>query len=245
MIRRYRGETLLSDKSASLGGYSVAMGPNIWEIRSGRILESDGDSLEPRDWTHSFQFFDKPGGLFVSRLGDVWISNANAMRRRDGPFLPTGFRTDSETQIVPRCEDPFGNIWAARVDRNGRENGLAVLPFGESPKWRDVSAPKDLMEEWTGMCADDIGSVWIATAKVVVRNNPQLADGGMRRISAPEGARITSIARVANRQIIVGFADGSIRELSVHPKREPDWRLVETMQGGSVRAMLHTNDGSL
>lgn len=188
---------------------------------------------------------DDVGGVFVSRLGEEWAMDARSKRRGGGPFVDTGVKSIGEYRLELRCEDVYGNFWAARVDGEGRGVGLAVLPFGDPRRWQSVALPQNLAGDWKGFCSDDIGSVWLPTETAAVQINPRASDGGLRRFDAPDGARITTIARVANRQIVAGFADGSIRELKTHPTKAPEWRLVETLEGGPVRAMLHVSDGSL
>lgn len=188
---------------------------------------------------------DDVGRVFVSRLGEEWAMDARSKRRGGGPFVDTGVKSIGKSRLELRCEDVYGNFWGARLDGEGRGVGLAVLPFGDPRRWQSVALPQDLAGDWKGFCSDDIGSVWLATETAAVQINPRASDGGLRRFEAPDGARVTSIARVANRQIVAGFADGSIRELRTHPKTELEWRLVETLEGGPVRAMLHVSDGSL
>ena len=95
------------------------------------------------------------------------------------------------------------------------------------------------------MCSDDVGSVWLATKTGVLRVDPQSDDSVGTRIASPTDSQISAIAPLANRQIVVGFADGSIQELTVKGKLNPHWKPVATNGGGRVRAMLHDRHGYL
>lgn len=229
-----------------LRSYDLAPDGGVWAVANGEVSRSPldpGDDVVIR--TRSFQPHSDPGRLFVSRSGDVWLSDARAMRRNDGLFHPTGFVEGAENLLEPRCEDSFGNIWAARVDRRGRGVGLAVRTFADPFKWRELPLPEGIAGEWKGLCADDVGHVWLATTAEAVQINPKMADGGFRRFESPVEARISSIARVANRQIVVGFSDGTVRELKTTPETDAEWELKERSRLGPVRAMLHARDGRL
>ena len=89
---------------------------------------------------------------------------------------------------------------------------------------------------------DDAGFVWVALEASVLRVDPR--SSAPRPFANPVDARITAIARGGG-QIVVGFADGSLRELTVNADGPPAWREIQTGGDGPVQALLHARSGSL
>jgi hypothetical protein len=241
------GELTASEwKQGDIRGYDLSPQGDQWIWLNGRIQQSSpnsgGDLI---DRTEPFELFRKTGRIFVTRLGDVWVSGARKMRRHDGMFMPSGFRPEDNPQIQPRCDDAFGNIWAALVDAQGRPTGLAVKTFADPSTWQPVSLPSGLSDRWVGMWVDDVGFLWLATAQTLVQIDPRKDGETVIVYRPPPGQTITSVTGVANRQILVGFADGWIRELKAYPGKEPVMVDIRQMAGGPVRAMLEDVRGTL
>ena len=139
------------------------------------------------------------------------------------------------------CDDPFGNVWAVAED--GQRRDIAVLTDQHPHGWQRLDLPANqLAGSWQGAATDDAGFVWVALEASVLRVDPRSSDP--RSFANPVDARITAIARGGG-QIIVGFADGSLRELTVDADGPPAWRAIQAGGDGPVQALLHARSGSL
>lgn len=216
-----------------------------WIVRNDRIqMAGVGTGGNLVDRTHHFERYRNNGRLFASRMGDIWLSGSRKMMRRDGLFAPSGFNPDDELQIEPRCDDPFGNTWAALIDKAGKHKGVAASPFANRRQWNRVKLPDPFPDDWKGMCVDDVGFVWIATPESVAQLDPRTEGAFIQEIRRPGRSPITAITPIANRQILVGFANGDVVELSTRPKQKPTFKLI-TRLNAPIRAMMESNTGML
>ncbi|MGB0581736.1 MAG: hypothetical protein ACPGVU_18730, partial [Limisphaerales bacterium] len=216
-----------------------------WIVRNDRVLTAGVSPRgQPVDRTDYFERYRNHGRLFASRMGDIWLSGSRKMMRRNGLFEPSGFRPDDELQIEPRLDDPFGNIWAALINKDGKHQGVAVNPFANRRQWNRVKLLDPFSTVWTGMCVDDVGFVWIATPESLVQLDARTEGAFVQKIKRPGRSPITAIAPIANRQILVGFTNGDVMELTTRPKQDPVFQLV-TRLPGAIRAMLEDRRGTL
>ena len=152
------------------------------------------------------------------------------------PFSPSGW------EITPVCDDPFGNVWA--IADGGQRRDVAVLTAQHPHGWQLLDLPANqLAGSWQGAVTDDAGFVWVALEASVLRVDPR-SPGPHRSFANPVDSRITAIAR-GGAQVVVGFADGSLRELTVNVDDPPTWREIQAGGDGPVQALLHARSGSL
>ncbi len=240
-------------KQGRIDGLEITPDGDVWLSHGGRILRNEGgqdDIAHVVDRTASFQPQTTPGGLFASRSGDLWSKGCLRMRRRDGMFVAATFGGPKGWAVVPVCDDPFGNVWAIATGPDGARQDFAVLTRDQPHRWQMIGLPEPpAAGPWYDARADDSGFVWLVSKTKLLRVDPRVdprADAsGQRVIASPVEAPITAIARVANRQIVVGFSDGSIRELNVEADRQPSWKTIAAVGSGPVRAMLHDRRGRL
>ncbi len=212
---------------------------DLWVGLNGRFYRDNLRGSGMVDRTASFKPFGATGRLFVSRLGDVWLSKAAAMRRHDGLFVPSGFSTADGLTVEPRCDDPFGNVWAAMVDGEGREMGLAVRTTNKPGEWQRVTLPAEMSDGWSGLCMDDVGFLWLATESVILQLDPRRRGEIKRAFQVPAKSGITCIARSPNRHIYIGHRDGSIHELTDPEAGARAMQPIDRLPGGPIRGMMH------
>ena len=229
-----------------IGGFDISPKEYDWIWLNGKI-QCRGLATRGRlvDRTSYFEPYRKNGRIFAGRLGEVWVAGAAKMRGRDGLFVPSGFSPEDELQVQPRCDDPFGNTWAALVDGELKERGVAVRSFARPDRWLRLDLPKDFPTGWVGMCTDDVGFVWIAAPNALIQIDPRDPKGVVRIEKISSAARITSIAPLSHRQILVGYSDGQIKELIARPQEKTEFRNVLQLSAGSIRAMHENFDGML
>ncbi len=221
-------------------GLQIAPNGDAWMALNDEVLRYPRRGSEPVSRTPSFRPESSPGPLLATRWGDVWCAGCGAVRRGDAmfesaPLLPPGW------EIAPVCDDPFGNVWAVAED--GPRRDLAVLSDLSPHGWQRLNLPgNQLAGSYQGAVTDDAGFVWVAFETAVLRVDPR--SSGHRSFASPVDARITAIARGGG-QIIVGFANGSLRELTVEAHGPPAWRSIQTGGNGPVQALLHARSGSL
>ena len=221
-------------------GLQIAPDGEAWMALDDEVQRYPRQGGEPVSRTPSFLLQGSPAPLLATRWGDVWCAGCGAMRRGDAmfeaaPFSPPGW------EITPMCDDPFGNVWAVAED--GQRRDIAVLTDQSPHGWQRLDLPANqLAGSWQGAATDDAGFVWVALEASVLRVDPRSSDP--RSFANPVDARITAIARGGG-QIIVGFADGSLRELTVDADGPPTWREIQAGEDGPVQALLHTRSGSL
>ena len=85
--------------------------------------------------------------------------------------------------------------------------------------------------------------MWVATQAALLRADPR-SEAGHRAFAAPVDVPISALARGGG-QVVAGFADGSVRELTVDADGPPSWRSVGEPVGGPVQALLHDRAGWL
>ena len=221
-------------------GLQIAPDGEAWMALDDEVQRYPRQGGEPVSRTSSFLLQGSPGSLLATRWGDVWCAGCGAMRRGDAMFEATPFSPPG-WEITPVCDDPFGNVWAVAED--GQRRDIAVLTDRSPHGWQRLDLPTDqLAGSWQGVATDDAGFVWVALEASVLRVDPRSSDP--RSFANPVDARITAIARGGG-QIIVGFADGSLRELTVDADGPPAWRLIQAGGDGPVQALLHARSGSL
>ena len=221
-------------------GLQIAPDGEAWMALDDEVQRYPRQGGEPVSRTSSFLLQGSPGSLLATRWGDVWCAGCGAMRRGDAMFEATPFSPPGWA-ITPVCDDPFGNVWAVAED--GQRRDIAVLTDRSPHGWQRLDLPTDqLAGSWQGVTTDDAGFVWVALEASVLRVDPRSSDP--RSFANPVDARITAIARGGG-QIIVGFADGSLRELTVDADGPPAWRLIQAGGDGPVQALLHARSGSL
>ena len=199
------------------------------------VLRYPRQGGEPVSRTPSFLVQGSPGPLLATRWGDVWCAGCGAVRRWGRhvwgcAVFPSGW------EITPVCDDPFGNVWAIADD--GVRRDIAVLTDQHPHGWQLLDLPANqLAGSWQGAVTDDAGFVWVALEASVLRVDPR-SPGPHRSFANPVDARITAIARGGG-QVVVGFANGSLRELTVDADGPPDWRAIQAGGDGPVQALLH------
>lgn len=233
-------------KRSALGGLEVTQDRNVWLVQHGRIwrIGDDGNDA-PVDRTPSFRQYNEPGQLFASRWGDLWCRGCRAMRRADAMFVSRALSPRTDWVVSPIADDPFGNVWAIASNPDTGQQNLAVLAREQPHQWSLIGPHDTPSNRWIDVCSDDVGSVWLASKSGVLRVDPQSEDSGGTAIPGPADSQITAIAPVSNRQIVVGFADGSIQELTVKRGSQPHWGSIASGGGGRVRGMLHDRQGWL
>ena len=236
-------------KRGRIESLRIAPDGAAWLVEGGRITryggESDGRDRSV-DRTASFRPKTVPGKLFASRWGDLWSANCRAMRRPDHLFVPALLDQGDGWTITPACDDPFGNVWALATGPDEKRHDLAVWKRDRSSRWERIGLPEgEVAGRPIGPCVDDVGFVWLASETALLRVDPRSAAPGLRVVASPVAAPITAIAPVANRQIVVGFSDGSVRELNVEADMPPRWETVETLGSGPIRSLLHDRRGNL
>ena len=222
-------------------GLQIAPDGDVWIAQSNEIVRhsSDRNSI-----SHTASFIPRsaPGPLLATREGAIWCAGCANMRRGDAlfeavPLAPAGWT------ITPCCDDPFGNIWA--IANNGQRQDLAILNRQHPHTWRLIDLPTDhSIVPWIGPVIDDYGFVWVGLPQAALRVDPRLATGH-RVFVNPVESPITAIARIANGQVALGFADGSVRELATPVHQAPQWRTVIPSGSGAVQGMLHDRTGDL
>ena len=223
-----------------VGGLQIAPDGDAWVALGDEVLRYPRRGGEPVARTPSFRPERSPGPLLATRWGDVWCAGCGAVRRGDAMFEAAPF-SPPEWKITPVCDDPFGNVWAIADD--GQRRDLAVLTDQHPHGWQRLNLPANqLAGSWQGVVTDDAGFVWVALEASVLRVDPRSADP--RSFANPVDARITAIARGSG-QLLVGFADGSLRTLTVDADGPPAWRAIQTGGDGPVQALLHARSGSL
>lgn len=222
-------------------GLEIAPDGDVWLAKGDEIVRhSSGSGSVSR--SASFIPLGLPGPLLATREGDIWCTGCANVRRGNGlfeatPLAPAGWA------ITPSCDDPFGNIWA--IANDGRRQDLAVLNRQHPHTWRLIDLPgEDSGAPWAGAITDDSGFVWIAQQEAVLRVDPRSASGH-RTFARPVESPISAIARIASDQVALGFADGSVRELTAPIDQEPQWRTIIPSGIGPVHAMLHDRSGDL
>ena len=222
-------------------GLQIAPDGEAWMALDDEVQRYPRQGGEPVSRTSSFLLQGSPGPLLATRWGDVWCAGCGAMRRGDAMFEATPFSPPG-WEITPVCDDPFGNVWAVAED--GQRRDIAVLTDRSPHGWQRLDLPANqLAGSWQGAATDDAGFVWVALEASILRVDPR-SSGPHRSFANPVDARITAIARGGG-QIIVGFADGSLRELTVDADGPPAWRLIQAGGDGPVQALLHARSGSL
>ena len=222
-------------------GLQIAPDGEAWMALDDEVQRYPRQGGEPVSRTSSFLLQGSPGPLLATRWGDVWCAGCGAMRRGDAMFKATPFSPPGWA-ITPVCDDPFGNVWAVAED--GQRRDIAVLTDRSPHGWQRLDLPTNqLAGSWQGVTTDDAGFVWVALEASVLRVDPR-SSGPHRSFANPVDARITAIARGGG-QIIVGFADGSLRELTVDADSPPAWRPIQARGDGPVQALLHARSGSL
>lgn len=222
-------------------GLQIAPDGDVWMALDDEVLRYPRQGGEPVSRTPSFLLKGDPGPLLATRWGDVWCAGCGAVRRGDAMFEPTPSAPPG-WEVTPVCDDPFGNVWAIAED--GQRRDIAVLTNQHPHGWQRLDLPANqLAGSWQGTVTDDAGFVWVALEASVLRVDPR-SSGPHRSFATPVDARITAIARGGG-QIVVGFADGSLRELTVDAAGPPAWRLLQAGDDGPVQALLHARSGSL
>lgn len=222
-------------------GLQVAPDGDVWMALDDEVLRYPRQGGEPVSRTPSFLLKEDPGPLLATRWGDVWCAGCGAVRRGDAMFEPVPSAPPG-WEVTPVCDDPFGNVWAVAED--GQRRDIAVLTNQRPHGWQLLDLPANqLAGSWQGAVTDDAGFVWVALEASVLRVDPR-SSGPHRSFANPVDARITAIARGGG-QLVVGFADGSLRELTVDAADPPAWRLIQAGDDGPVQALLHARSGSL
>ncbi len=223
-------------------GLQVAPDGAIWLAAGEQILRYPRQGGDPVERTPSFMPQGKPGALLATRGGEVWCANCAAMRGGDALFETAPSGPEGWT-ITPTTEDPFGNTWA--MAQNGEQRDLAVHNREYPHGWRLIGLPPEQTAgAWAGVITDGSGFLWIGLAGAALQVDPRSATG-YRAFPTQVDNRITAIAPVSGGQVALGFADGSVRELTVEAEGEPQWNTVLEAGSSSVQALLHARDGGL
>jgi hypothetical protein len=224
-------------------GLQIAPDGDAWVATDEKILRyprTPGSAAVSR--TASFQPMGSPGSLLATRAGEIWCAGCASVRRGDAKFEIAPVTPEGWT-VTPSCDDPFGNVWAVATD--GARLDLAVLSQQQPHLWQLLDLPADRIGgDWRGMVADDAGFVWLALESALLRADPR-SKSGHRPFANPVDVKITAIARAGGRQIVVGFADGSVRELTVNADEPPTWQSIRNAGAGPVQALYHDRSGML
>ena len=223
-----------------LGGLQVTPDGDLWMALGNEVLRYPRAGGAPVSRTPSFRPEGEPGRLLATRWGDVWCTGCADVRLGDAmfqaaPLAPPGW------EVTPVCDDPFGNVWA--VAARGERLDLAVLTDRGPHAWQRLDLPAGVLAgPWWDAATDDAGFVWVAVDNSLVRADARSA--GHRSFANPADSPITAIGRGGG-QLLVGFADGSLRELVVNADDPPEWRDVLPAGEGPVQALLHAGSGGL
>ena len=241
IVLRYAGGDWEIWHKGPIQGLQIAPDGDLWIAQGNEIVRHPlgGD---PVLHTPSFMPYEAPGPLLATREGDIWCAGCAQMKHGDAlfavvPLAPSGWR------ITPCCEDSFGNVWAVADD--GQRQDLAVVNRPNPHAWRLIDLPTDYATDpWLGVIVDDSGFVWVGLSGATLRVDPR-AENRYRLFASPIETAITAIARSVSSQIVLGFADGSVRELIAAVDQEPQWRTILASGAGPVRALLHDRSGDL
>ena len=185
---------------------------------------------------------EAPGPLPATREGDIWCAGRTQMKRGDALFAVVPL-APSVWRITPCCEDSFGNVWAIADD--GQRQDLVVVNRSHPHAWRLIDLSTDYSTDpWSGVIVDDSGFVWVGLPGAALWADPR-AENGYRLFASPIETTIIAIARSVSSQIVIGFADGSIRELIAVVDQEPQWYTILSSGTSPVRALLHDRSGDL
>ncbi len=223
-----------------LGGLQVTPDGDLWMALGDEVLRYPRAGGAPVSRTPSFRPEGPPRRMLATRWGDVWCAGCADVRLGDAmfqaaPLAPPGW------EVTPVCDDPFGNVWAVAAD--GERLDLAVLTDRGPHAWQRLDLPAGVLPgPWWDAATDDAGFVWVAVDNSLVRADARSA--GHRSFANPADSPITAIGRGGG-QLLVGFADGSLRELVVNADDPPVWRDVLPAGEGPVQALLHAGSGGL
>lgn len=245
IVVRHSGGHWETWHQGAVQGLQIAPDGDLWMAQGDRVVRHP-PGCDPIARTPSFMPQATPGRLLATREGGIWCAGCLAMRRGDAlfaavPLAPPGWA------VTPCCDDSFGNVWAIADD--GQRRDLAVLNRQYPHAWRLTDLPAEHgTDPWSGAVVDDSGFVWVGLPGAALRVDPRAAQNGQRGYQAfasPVDSPITAVARSAGRQIVLGFADGSVRELAAAVDQEPQWRSVLPAGAGPVQALLHDRAGDL
>ena len=139
IIIRHRSSHWETWYQGPVQGLQAAPDGNVWTAQSNEIARHPS-VRNPIPHTASFLPRSIPGPLLATREGDIWCANCANMRRGDALFEAVTLAPSSWT-ITPRCDDPFGNIWA--IANNGQRQDLAILNRQYPHTWRLIDLPAD------------------------------------------------------------------------------------------------------
>jgi N-acetylneuraminic acid mutarotase len=240
IIVRHDGDSWQPWHQGPVYGFQIAPDGDIW-VAGSEILHYQAATAAV-ERTSSFSPRDTTGPLLITRAGDVWCSGCENVRRGDAHFSTTPTEPPGWS-ITACCDDPFGNLWA--IATNGKRRDLAILNPQQPHAWRRIELPdKYGARPWTDPIVDDSGFIWVGLERSVLRVDPR-SQTGHCAISCPGESTVTALTRLANRQIAVGFSDGSIRELMLTTGEEPVWTDIKDSGSGAVQALLHDRKGDL
>ena len=231
-------------KRGNVGGLAVAPNGDIWITLKRRVLRYKRGRTDTPAENHSKSFRRSlnVGAPFVRRDGTVMVDGCRRMRLGNGQFTVAA-KTAAGENVVATCDDSYGNLWG--VVKRGKLHDIAVTNIRER-QWRSLglslAATAPIQD---GPCTDDVGGVWFVTTRQVVRIDPQKLNQDHQRFKNPSAADMTAVARVANEQVCVGFADGTIRVISKEGKKQESWTQLAKCGAGPVRVMLHGRRGFL
>ncbi len=235
-----------------VGGVAVGPDGSVW-YTLGRTVKVR-TSLEPGAPSDQIDHFGRPSGgrgVFAGRTGDVWVAGCPRLRDPNGTFRPVPRCAVPAIGVLPAAEDAFGNTWALAT-ANAAGNAAHVLV--RSPANRDTWTPLRQNAalgpgRWSALIADDLGYVWVIGELGVRRFDPRHPSNGWKTLPASQLPKATPTALGVSPKghALVGFANGSIRELDMHA----DGRAVMThihvngMPNSPVRAVHADRDGTV
>lgn len=241
IVIRYSGGHWETCYNGPVQGVQVAPDGDLW-IAQGDEIVRHASGRDPILRTPSFMPEGMPGSLLATREGDIWCAGCAHMRRGDALFAAVPLAPSGWT-LTPSCDDSFGNVWAIADD--GQRQDLALINRQYPHAWRLIGLPAEYSAgPWAGAIVDDSGFVWVGLPQAALRVDPR-AETRHQAFASPVASSITAIARSAGRQIVLGLADGSVRELTAPVEQEPQWRTILSAGDGPVQALLHDRAGDL
>jgi hypothetical protein len=241
LLARRDGSTRFAEVfRGPISGLAVTHDRSVWYASGkARIFRRSASDDAVTERTAAFGAV-RPAGfrsLFVSRSGELYASGAGRYRTPDAQFLPVTAEASGGAAIEIHSEDSFGNQWGLARQSSGQASVVTRNTINAA-SWTAV--PGVAPQGWEQLLADDLGYVWLYGGQELVRIDPRHPDRGWKVFPTQDlPSAVTAVTRFPNRQLLAGFADGSVRELAWTAKGAIDVREVAGGErtGEPIRAL--------
>ena len=163
---------------------------------------------------------EPPSALIVANDGRLTLAfpKNDALQWDGGQLSPadhTSVLTDAQSNGVP---DQHGNRW--RIDRplSGNHATRLLVRSAQAPtNWIAVETPT-LEGEWTHVCGDEYGFVWMTDGLQLYRHDPRKNTLNWTPFPDAFGfpkARLTALARSPGGWVMAGFSSGEVVEVDL------------------------------